>query len=95
MRSPMWKTAAVFVAAASIGVMAAVQPVARGADLRLPVSQYRDKMKAGWIGQMAGVGWGAPTEFRYKGRIIPADEMPAVEARRWSTSSTRTTSTSR
>ena len=25
--------------------------------------QYADKMKAGWIGQMAGVAWGAPTEF--------------------------------
>jgi hypothetical protein len=48
----------------------------QAADLRLPVSQYRDKMAAGWIGQMAGVGWGAPTEFRYTGRIIPAGEMP-------------------
>lgn len=43
---------------------------------RLPVAEYVDKMKAGWIGQMAGVGWGAPTEFRYRGRIIPPDEMP-------------------
>jgi hypothetical protein len=33
-------------------------------------------MKAGWIGQMAGVGWGGPTEFRWKGKIIPADRMP-------------------
>ena len=49
---------------------------AQGAELRLPVAQYRDKMAAGWIGQMAGVGWGAPTEFRYTGRIIPAAEMP-------------------
>jgi hypothetical protein len=51
-------------------------PAAQGAELRLPLSQYRDKMAAGWIGQMAGVGWGAPTEFRYTGRIIPAAEMP-------------------
>jgi hypothetical protein len=36
-------------------------------------------MKAGWIGQMAGVGWGAPTEFKYKGVIIPEDEMPPWE----------------
>ena len=43
---------------------------------RLPVKEYVDKMKAGWIGQMAGVGWGGPTEFRYTGRIIPADKMP-------------------
>ncbi len=43
---------------------------------RLTVAEYRDKMKAGWIGQMVGVGWGGPTEFRYKGRIIPEDQMP-------------------
>ncbi len=43
---------------------------------RLPVKEYVDKMKAGWIGQMAGVGWGGPTEFRYTGRIIPEDKMP-------------------
>ena len=44
---------------------------------RLPVEEYRDKMAAGWIGQMVGVGWGAPTEFKWKGQIIPEDKMPA------------------
>lgn len=44
--------------------------------LRLPVKEYRDKMKAGWIGQIAGVAWGAPTEFKWKDQIIPADKMP-------------------
>ena len=44
---------------------------------RLPLSEYIDKMKAGWIGQMVGVGWGAPTEFRYQGEIIPEEKMPA------------------
>ncbi|MHC4325587.1 MAG: ADP-ribosylglycohydrolase family protein [Planctomycetota bacterium] len=43
---------------------------------KLPVSIYIDKMKAGWIGQMAGVGWGGPTEFKWKGEIIPADKIP-------------------
>ena len=33
-------------------------------------------MAAGWIGQMAGVGWGAPTEFKFNGRIIPEDKVP-------------------
>ncbi|HUT34855.1 MAG TPA: ADP-ribosylglycohydrolase family protein, partial [Planctomycetota bacterium] len=28
------------------------------------------------IGQMAGVGWGAPTEFKCKGKIIPEAQMP-------------------
>jgi len=44
--------------------------------LRLPVSEYRDKMKAGWIGQCVGVGWGAPTEFASTGAILPANKMP-------------------
>jgi len=43
---------------------------------RIGVDDYVDKMKAGWIGQMAGVGWGGPTEFHHKGEIIPVDEMP-------------------
>jgi hypothetical protein len=33
-------------------------------------------MKAGWVGQMVGVGWGAPTEFRWRGEIIPEDRVP-------------------
>ena len=43
---------------------------------RLSVSEYRDRMTAGWIGQMAGVGWGAPTEFKFNGTIIPEDKVP-------------------
>jgi len=43
---------------------------------RIAVEDYTDKMKAGWIGQMAGVGWGGPTEFRYRGEIIPEDKIP-------------------
>jgi len=40
---------------------------------RLSVKTYLDKMKGGWLGQMAGVGWGAPTEFRWRAAMIPAD----------------------
>jgi len=36
----------------------------------------RDKLKGGWAGQMIGVSYGAPTEFRYLGRIIPEEEIP-------------------
>ena len=43
---------------------------------RLSLSEYRDRMKAGWVGQMAGVSWGASTEFKYAGVIIPARRMP-------------------
>src|SRR5210317_1240593 len=43
---------------------------------RLSVEAYRDKMKAGWIGQIAGVAWGAPTEFKFSDKIIPEEAMP-------------------
>lgn len=43
---------------------------------QLAVDEFRDKMKAAWIGQMAGVGWGLPTEFDYTDKIIPAEDVP-------------------
>ncbi len=43
---------------------------------RLPVREYRDKMMAGWIGQIAGVSFGAPTEFKWSGQIIPEGDTP-------------------
>lgn len=43
---------------------------------KLPVKEYIDRMKAGWVGQMAGVGWGAPTEYKFKGVIIPEANVP-------------------
>jgi hypothetical protein len=54
----------------------AAAPAKPGASRRLPIKQYRDKMAGGWIGQMAGVGWGGPTEFHFQGKIIPADKIP-------------------
>jgi hypothetical protein len=44
---------------------------------RITAKEYVSKMTAGWIGQMAGVGWAAPTEFKYLERIIPEDKVPA------------------
>lgn len=47
---------------------------------RLAVKEYVDKMKAGWVGQMVGVGWGGPTEFKYNGVIMPEGQMPRWHA---------------
>jgi hypothetical protein len=58
------------------GTMAAGAQAETPSVRRLPVKEYRDKMKAGWIGQIAGVCWGAPTEFKYVDKIIPAEAMP-------------------
>jgi hypothetical protein len=44
--------------------------------LKISAEEYRNKMKAAWLGQMAGVGWGLPTEFHYTDAIIPANEVP-------------------
>lgn len=54
----------------------AAQESASAPMRRLPVRDYLDKMKAGWVGQMVGVGWGGPTEFQWNGKIMPADAMP-------------------
>jgi len=63
--------------AIGVGLLApGAAPPAHAEVRRLPVDTYVSKMKAGWIGQMAGVGWGAPTEFKFKGEIIPEDKMP-------------------
>jgi hypothetical protein len=61
------------------GRRASRAPVLQPGQRRISVEQYVDKMKAGWVGQMAGVGWGAPTEFHYKGVIIPEDKVPRWE----------------
>jgi len=64
----------VTVAAVSFGLVFAAG--CQGNVRRIAVKDYVDKMKAGWVGQMAGVGWGGPTEFHYKGVIMPAEKMP-------------------
>lgn len=62
-----------FIATAIARPLSAAEDAVR----RLPIQDYRDKMKGGWIGQIVGVSWGAPTEFKWQDQIIPADKMPA------------------
>ena len=63
--------------AALLGLVLALPAIAADAEYRrLPVAEYEAKMQAGWIGQMAGVGWGAPTEFKWTSEIIPEDKVP-------------------
>lgn len=42
----------------------------------IPIEALRDKVAGGWAGQMIGVSYGAPTEFKHNSRIIPDAEMP-------------------
>ncbi len=46
---------------------------------KISKEEYVSKMKAAWIGQMIGVGWSAPTEFRYVGETIPEGEVPEYD----------------
>ena len=42
--------------------------------------EINDKIKGAWVGQMSGVVWGAPTEFSYRGELIPDNEIPNLDA---------------
>lgn len=42
----------------------------------ISLPQLRDKIAGGWAGQMIGVSYGAPTEFRYRERVIPEADLP-------------------
>ena len=59
----------------AILIMAGTAAAAPPTERRLAVREYVDRMKAGWIGQMAGVGQGGPTEFKFKGAIMPEERM--------------------
>ena len=45
-------------------------------ERRLAVEDFRDRMQGAWIGQSVGVAYGWPTEFRYKGVLVPEAKMP-------------------
>lgn len=38
--------------------------------------ELRDKIEGGWAGQMIGVSYGAPTEFRFRQAMVPEDRLP-------------------
>ena len=44
-------------------------------ERRIPLTEYADKVRAAWLGKMAGVGWGITTEFRYSHRLVPDSMM--------------------
>lgn len=43
---------------------------------QISLSTLRDKIAGGWAGQMIGVSYGEPTEFRYRESLIPEDKLP-------------------
>ena len=45
-------------------------------QITMKESQIIDKIKGGWVGQMAGVAWGYPLEFKYLREKIPTSAVP-------------------
>ena len=45
-------------------------------EREISTADLRDKIAGGWAGQMIGVAYGWPTEFRHNDRLVPLDEMP-------------------
>jgi hypothetical protein len=49
-------------------------PAPQTREISLEVLQ--DKIRGGWAGQMIGVSYGGPTEFRWRSEIIPEEKLP-------------------
>ena len=64
-----------FVALAGVALLSLAAAQNRGVK-EISLSELRDKIEGGWAGQMIGVSFGAPTEFRYREKIIEGD-LPA------------------
>lgn len=71
----MKKYALCFTMLLSLAAFLPVQGAAR--ERRIALSEYADKVRAAWLGKMAGVGWGITTEFRYSHRLVPDSMMQA------------------
>ncbi len=67
--------------AALAALVSGCQCVCKNTNERvLTLDDYRDKMKAAWIGQMVGVAWGMPTEFWWCDAMIPQEKVPVWES---------------
>jgi hypothetical protein len=49
---------------------------AHAEERRISLDALRDHIKGAWAGKMAGVSWGAKTEFRYLQKMIPSENVP-------------------
>lgn len=74
--------AGLVLAGAGLALVAASQ---QSGKKLISLAELRDKIEGGWAGQMIGVSYGAPTEFRYKEQIIE-DALPEWKPERISNS---------
>ena len=45
---------------------------------KIALAELEDRIRGGWAGQMIGVTYGGPTEFRYLQKIIDVPELPNI-----------------
>ncbi len=57
-------------------ILPLVLPLAAQQVRTLSHEELKDRIMGGWAGQMIGVSYGAPTEFRWKEQMIPLDQLP-------------------
>lgn len=62
----------VAIAAFAVSCASDVTPSAK----EIALAELRDKIAGGWAGQMIGVTFGAPTEFRHLEKIIAEEDLP-------------------
>ena len=55
-------------------VPSCIAQIPYGKKFALDKATLLDKIKGGWAGQTIGCTYGGPTEFKYKGGIIPSEE---------------------
>ena len=60
---------------AALFLAAACTSAPEKTEVSLTREALMDKIKGGWAGQTIGVVYGAPTEFKFQGTIIP-EEIP-------------------
>ena len=48
---------------------------ADAARRKISRAELRDRIEGGWAGQMIGVSFGAPTEFRFNQKVVPPDRL--------------------
>ena len=57
----------------TVVLLAAGALTAAGPYKEISLADLRDRIEGGWAGQMIGVSYGAPTEFRARGRILEGE----------------------
>jgi hypothetical protein len=63
-----------------VGLIASLAAQTDRSQIReISLEALHDKVQGGWAGQMIGVSFGAPTEFRYREQIIPENQLPHWE----------------